>query len=91
MSARAEPHGARLLANQTRRVGLCGFCSARAAAHQIDAVTKASRFLEIQCVRRSVHPAVKIPDGIGHYRLTPGGAFGPHSAFIQPRLRQLRF
>lgn len=70
LATRANPHRTRLLANQTRCVGLRGLCSTRSTSHQIDAVTKAPRLLEIQSARRSVHFASEILDGVGHRRST---------------------
>jgi len=70
LSACAKSHGARLLADQTRRVGLCGLSSTCSASHQVDAVTNTPRLLEIESTRRRVHPALEILDGIGHHHTT---------------------
>ena len=65
--ARTKPHGAWLLANQTRRIGSRCFDLRRPALHHTDAVTKAARLFEIQIIRRLVHSALQILDSVGHY------------------------
>lgn len=80
LPARAEPHGTWLLADQTRRVGLCGLFSTCSASHQIDTVTKASRLLKIQSARRGVHSAPEVLDSVGHHRSTRDRRFGRHRA-----------
>jgi hypothetical protein len=47
LPARAKPHGPRLLANQTRRVGLCDLLGTGPASQQIDPVTNAPGLLKI--------------------------------------------
>lgn len=78
MSACTKSHGARLLADQTRRVGLCGLSSTCSASHQVDAVTNTPRLLEIESARRRIHPTLEILDGIGHHHATRGYGFRRH-------------
>jgi len=66
LPACAKTHRARLLADQTRRVGLCGVRRIRAASHQIDAVANFPRLFEIERARRRFHCDVEICDRFAH-------------------------
>lgn len=68
MPACAKSHGARLLANQTRCIGLFGVRSTGSASHQVDAIANSLGLLKIEGVCSSFHVTLKIIDGLAHNR-----------------------